>query len=237
MHNKLSIEIYADGSDLKEMVALYNNNLIAGFTTNPSLMRKAGVTDYVEFVKSVMRTIRTVPVSFEVFEDDLVGMERQARILAGFGDNIFVKIPIINTKGESTSYMIGKLLKDGIKVNVTAVFTIQQIDSLIPYIDSRSDLIISIFAGRIADTGVNPNAVVEYALESVCSFRNVRVLWASCREVYNIYEADKIGCHIITVTSDIIKKFCEFSNKDLDEYSLETVKMFYNDAQKSGYVL
>jgi len=237
MVDDLGIEIYADGSDIATMFSLYDDCSVDGFTTNPSLMRKAKVVDYIDFVKNVVGRIKTVPVSFEIFADDLAGMERQARILAGFGDNVYVKIPITNTKGELTSDLIGELLRDGIKVNVTAIFTSNQIDSLVPIIDNESELIISIFAGRMADTGVNPKGLVGYTLESVRSFRGAHVLWASCREVYNIYEADKIGCHIITVTDDVLKKFHAFRGKSLSEYSLETVKAFYDDAKLSGYAL
>ena len=231
----MKIEIYADGSDFKEIISLYKNNkCVSGFTTNPTLMKKANVSDYLEFVKNVTNQIKDLPISFEVFADEIEEMEQQAKILASFGHNIFVKIPITNTRSESTKYLISNLLKENIKINVTAVFTDNQIDELIPYIDSKTEVILSIFAGRIADTGIDPKPIVKNAIQKVS--KNVKVLWASPREVFNIYEADNCGCHIITVTPDLINKL-KLQNKNLTEYSLETVKMFYDDAKSSGYKL
>lgn len=231
----MNIEIYADGSDLSEMIGVYkNSNWVSGFTTNPSLMRKAKVDDYKEFVKSVTDAISDLPVSFEVFADEIPDMERQARILAAFGKNVYVKIPVTNTKGDSTKTLIKTLLDDGIPVNVTAVFTVEQIDGLVPYMTSSTPAILSVFAGRIADTGVDPKPIVAHGVAVMPS--NVKTLWASSREAYNIYEAERIGCHIITVTNDLIGKL-KLHNKDLTQYSLETVKMFYDDAAASGYVL
>ena len=231
----MNIEIYADGSDITEMVTTYNTKkFVTGFTTNPSLMRKAKVDDYLDFVKKVTEQIQDLPISFEVFADDLSEMKRQAKILAGFGNNIFVKIPVTNTKGESTKTLILDLLNEGIKINVTAVFTEAQIDELVPYMDSQTEAVLSIFAGRIADTGINPSPIVRHALTKTT--KNVKVLWASCREVYNIYEADLIGCHIVTASSDLIAKL-SLQGKCLTEYSLETVQMFYDDAAKSKYTL
>jgi transaldolase len=231
----MKIEIYADGSDLSEMIKTYRNNKwVSGFTTNPSLMRKAKVENYLPFVKGVTEVITDLSVSFEVFADDLSEMNRQARILASFGKNVYVKIPVTNTKGESTKSLIKELLEDGIPVNVTAVFTPEQIDELVPYMLGSTPAILSIFAGRIADTGVDPKPIVQHALKIMPS--NVKTLWASSREAYNIYEADRIGCHIITVTTDLMNKI-KLENKDLTQYSLETVKMFYDDAAASGYTL
>lgn len=231
----MKIEIYADGSELSEMIETHRTNKwVSGFTTNPSLMRKANITDYLDFVKRVTDIIKDLPISFEVFADEIPEMGRQARILSKFGFNIFVKIPVTNTKGESTKNLIKELLDDGIPVNVTAVFTKEQIEELIPYMTGSTPAILSIFAGRIADTGVDPKPIIEHALKIVSS--NVKTLWASSREAYNIYEADRIGCHIITVTNDLIKKI-KLQNKDLTQYSLETVKMFYDDAAASGYTL
>lgn len=231
----MKIEIYADGSDLSEMIKTYRNNKwVSGFTTNPSLMRKAKVDNYENFVKSVTDVITDLSVSFEVFADDLSEMERQARTLASFGKNVFVKIPVTNTKGESTKSLIGRLLNDGIPVNVTAVFTCEQIDELISCMGGNTPAILSIFAGRIADTGVDPKPIVQHALRVMPA--NVKTLWASSREAYNIYEADRIGCHIITVTNDLMSKI-KLENKNLTQYSLETVKMFYDDAAASGYSL
>lgn len=231
----MNIEIYADGSDLSEMIGVYKNSKwVSGFTTNPSLMRKAKVGDYKEFVKSVTNAIPDLPVSFEVFADEISDMERQARILAAFGNNVFVKIPVTNTKGDSTKTLIKTLLDDGIPVNVTAVFTVEQVDALVPYMTSSTPAILSVFAGRIADTGVDPKPIVAHGVAVMPS--NVKTLWASSREAYNIYEAERIGCHIITVTNDLMGKL-KLHNKDLTQYSLETVKMFYDDAAASGYVL
>lgn len=231
----MKIKIYADGSDKNEMIQLYKNNkFISGFTTNPSLMRKAGVVNYLEFLQEVTSVIKDVPISFEVFADDLNEMERQADIIASYGSNIFVKIPVTNTKGESTKELIKKLLDKNIKVNITAVMTRKQIKELIPFMKSSTDVILSVFAGRIADTGIDPKSIVKYAIKNKST--NVQVLWASPREVYNVYEADKISCDIITITVDLINKL-SLSNKSLQEYSLDTVKMFYNDARASNYSL
>ena len=231
----MKIQIYADGSDLSEMIKTYRDSKwVTGFTTNPTLMRKAKVENYVEFIQGVTDVIKDLSVSFEVFADDLPEMERQARILASYGNNVSVKIPVTNTKGESTKTLIKTLINDGISVNVTAVFTKDQIDELIPYMSSGTSVILSIFAGRIADTGVDPTPIIKYALEKTSS--NVKVLWASCREVYNIYEADRAGCHIVTVSPDLIAKL-SLQDKCLTQYSLDTVQMFYDDAARSKYVL
>jgi len=230
----MSIEIYADGSSFTEMVSIYNTKkFVTGFTTNPSLMRKEKIDNYISFVEKVTAYIKDLPISFEVFADDLPEMKRQAKLLAGFGKNIFVKIPVTNTRGESTKTLIKSLLEDAIMVNITAVFTIEQIDELIPYLQG-GPVILSIFAGRIADTGIDPKPIINHGINSVPS--NVKILWASPREIYNVYEADQIGCHIITISQDILKKL-ELKNKNLTEYSLETVKMFYDDAKIAGYVL
>ena len=230
----MNIEIYADGSSFTEMVSIYNTKkFVTGFTTNPSLMRKEKIDNYISFVEKVTRYIKDLPISFEVFADDLSEMKRQAKILAGFGKNIFVKIPVTNTSGESTKTLIKSLLEDAIMVNITAVFTIEQIDELIPYLQG-GPVILSIFAGRIADTGIDPKPIIKHGINSVPS--NVKILWASPREIYNVYEADQIGCHIITISQDILKKL-ELKNKNLTEYSLETVKMFYDDAKIAGYIL
>jgi transaldolase len=197
-------------------------------------MRKAGVVNYTDFLKEITDVIKDVPISFEVFADDIDEMEKQANTIASYGSNIFVKIPVTNTKGESTKFLIKKLLDNNIKVNVTAVMTKKQIKDLIPYLQSRTNVILSVFAGRIADTGIDPKPIMKYAIKNISN--NVKVLWASPREVFNIYEADKIGCHIITVTPDLINKLT-LQNKNLKDYSLDTVKMFFNDAKASNYSL
>ena len=231
----MNIEIYADGSDLTDMVNVYHHNkFVKGFTTNPTLMRKAKVGNYLEFVEQVTDVIKDLPVSFEVFADDFHEMERQAKVIASFGQNIFVKIPVTNTKGQSTKQLVKSLLDNNIKVNVTAVFTKEQIDEFCPYLIGKTDVVFSIFSGRIADTGVDPTPIVAHAIQTMPS--NVKVLWASCREVYNIYEADRVGCHIVTASSDLIGKLL-LRGKDLTDYSLETVKMFYDDARQSQYSL
>ena len=230
----MNIKIYADGSDLNKILSIHRQDKwVSGFTTNPTLMKKANVQNYIEFVKSITEHIKDLPISFEVFADDLPEMKRQAKILAGFGNNIFVKIPITNTLGQSTKILIRELLADGININVTAVFSIGQINEIIPYLYGGS-VILSIFAGRIADTGVDPKDIIKYAINSVSN--NVKILWASPREIYNVYEADRLGCHIITVSPDILIKL-KLQNKNLEEYSLETVKMFYDDAKIAGYTL
>lgn len=231
----MNIKIFADGSNIKEIFDLYENNkLVKGFTTNPSLMKKAGVTDYEYFIKEVTSKIKDLSISFEVFADDEKEMIYQANKIASFGKNIHVKIPITNTKGQYTLNVIKSLVKDNIKVNITAVFTQTQINLLKTILPNNKDNIVSIFAGRISDTGRNPIPYIIYAqtiLKNQCE-----ILWASTRHVYNIYEAEQSNCDIITVTPDQIKKL-SLKDKDLSEYSLETVKMFYDDATSSGLIL
>jgi transaldolase len=235
----MKIKIYADGSDYDQIVNIYNNrftNNIHGFTTNPTLMCKAGVSDYLEFAKKVLMVVKESPISFEVFADDFNEMHRQALILSKLAPNVYVKIPVMNTQ-KQTSYNIIRELSDlGVKLNVTAVFTIDQINEIYKCLNPKINSIVSIFGGRIADTGVNPEISIIHAVKNRPS-SNIEVLWASPREVYNIYQADSINCDIITVTPDLIKKFIELQGKDLEEYSLETVKMFYNDACRAGFKL
>jgi transaldolase len=233
------IKIYADGSDPEEMIAAHKDDIsagivISGFTTNPTLMRKSGITNYEQFARQVLQQIPDYPISFEVFADEFPEMERQALKLASLGDNVFVKIPITNTKGEKSHRLIRSLLDQQIKINVTAVFNTGQIHEVLPFIDSETSAVLSIFAGRIADTGRDPKPIVKEALNLATP--NMQVLWASCREIYNVYEAANIGCHIITVPNNLLKKL-SLRNKDLDDYSLETVKMFYDDAQSSKFIL
>jgi len=231
----MTTKIFADGSDIKEIFDLYeNNDLVKGYTTNPSLMKKSGITDYTSFIKEVTSKIKDQSISFEVFADDEEGMLYQSQKIASYGDNIHIKIPITNTKGEYTTNVIDTLVKQGIKVNITAVFTKEHIDTLKTILPQNKNNIVSIFAGRISDTGRNPIPYVKYGIDKLQN--QCEILWASTRHVYNIYEADQIGCDIITVTPDQIKKLNLF-NKDLSEYSLETVQMFYNDAKSSGFTL
>lgn len=232
----MKIKIFADGSKLEQILDIYNNNkLVTGFTTNPSLMRKAGVTDYLPFVKEVTSQVTDLPISFEIFADDYEEMKNQILKLSSLAQNIFVKVPITNTKGEPTYNLCKEMSDMGIKLNVTAIFTQEQIDNLYDSLNPNVESVISIFAGRIADTGVNPVPLMQYAIQNKRSQKH-EILWASTREVYSIYEADRIGCDIITVTPDLIEKLA-LGEKDLKEYSLETVLMFFNDAKNAGYTL
>lgn len=232
----LKIKIFADGADIRGMKEEYQKGLVKGFTTNPTLMKKAGVTDYEEFARAVVEEIKDVPVSFEVLSDDFEDMERQARKIASWGPNIYVKIPITNTKGESSIPLIRKLSHDGLALNITAILTIEQLQELSTALSPESKSIVSVFAGRIADTGLDPAPYVKKAVEIYKSNSRAEVLWASCRELLNIFQAEACGCHIITVTNDILKK-APMVGMDLKELSLETVRMFYRDAQSAGLTL
>jgi transaldolase len=234
--SKLKVKIFADGADEKSIRELYPCAHIKGFTTNPSLMRKAGVDDYERFARNLLEYVREKPLSFEVFSDDFSEMKRQAKIISAWGENVYVKIPITNTRGESAAPLIATLLKDGLKLNITAMLPPKQVDAIRPHFSNKSQAFISIFAGRISDTGADPEPVMRYAVEAFKDFPHTEILWASCRELYNVFMADRTGCHIITVTHDLLKKL-SLLGRDLDEYSLDTVKMFYNDARDSGYVL
>jgi transaldolase len=232
----LSIKIFADGANRDSMLALAANPNIQGFTTNPTLMRQAGITDYETFAYDILREISDRPISFEVFSDDFDEMERQAIKIAGWGDNVNVKIPVTNTAGESTAKLIRRLAADGVKLNVTALMTLAQVRMVAECLEGGPSAIVSVFAGRIADTGRDPVPLMSAALELVRDYPNIELLWASPRELLNILQADAIGCHIITVTHDLLKKLGGLG-KDLNEFSLDTVKMFYNDAQSAGYTL
>jgi transaldolase len=233
----LKIKLFADGADLRSILELNQNPMIKGFTTNPTLMKKAGVQNYSAFAKEVLQHIKDKPISFEVFSDDLSEMERQAKEIASWADNVYVKIPITNTKGISTSPIIKSLSHSNVKVNVTGVFTLDQTLTAAGALQGGAPSVVSIFAGRIADTGINPSPIMASALH-ICAMiePKIELLWASPRELYNIIEADHVGCHIITVAHDILAKLNLF-DKDLTQFSLETVQMFYNDAQKAGYTL
>lgn len=232
----MKIKIYSDGSNFDQMVEIYKtNNLISGFTTNPSLMKKAGVKNYLNFVTEITQAIKDLPISFEIFADEYVEMKEQIFKLSSISHNIYVKVPVSNTKGEPTYELCREMSDLGIKLNVTAVFTKDQIDKLNEYLNPNIDSIISIFCGRIADTGIDPATFIKYALKTKKSDKH-KILWASTREVYNIYEADKIGCDIITISPELINKLSLFG-KDLNEYSIETVRMFYNDAMSLNYKL
>jgi transaldolase len=215
---------------------LYANPLVAGFTTNPTLMRKSGITDYKAFAKEILQQIRDRPVSFEVFADDFPEMERQAAEIASWGENVLVKIPITNTRGEFTGALLRRLARAGIRVNVTALLTLAQVREASECLGDGPPAKVSIFAGRIADTGRDPVPLMAAAVELLRPFPNLELIWASPRELLNIFQADSIGCHIITATSDVLKKLA-LVGKDLSQYSLETVRMFYEDARKAGYAL
>lgn len=234
--NSLNVNIYADGADLNSIRQSKKNPLIKGFTTNPTLMRQAGVTDYEAFAKEAIDIVEGAPLSLEVFSDDFEEMEWQARKIASWGANVNVKIPITNTKGEGAERLVKSLSDDGIICNVTAMFTLTQVEDIVHALNPGTEAIISIFAGRIADTGVDPMPLMREAVAIASARPKASVLWASPREALNIVQANDTGCHIITVTPDLLKKMASF-NKDLGQFSLETVKMFYNDAQASGYQL
>ncbi|MFP5247610.1 MAG: transaldolase [Thermoanaerobaculia bacterium] len=233
----LKIAIYADGADVRDMVAARDAGIVKGFTTNPTLMRKSGVTDYAAFAKDALAATGGMPISFEVFADDFDEMERQAKLIATWGDAVFVKIPVTNTKGESAVELIRRLSAAGVKLNVTAILTLDQVRAVVDALDPNTPAIVSVFAGRIADTGVDPVPLMREAAQICASKPKAELLWASPRELLNIFQADEVGCHIITVTSDILKKFSTMVGKPLDELSLDTVKMFYNDAAAAGFKL
>ena len=232
----LNIKLFADGADINLMKKLYKEGFIKGFTTNPTLMRKDNVTDYERFAKDVLKEIPDLPISFEVFSDEFDIMEKQARKIAKWGNNVNVKIPITNTKGELSTGLIRKLSADGISLNVTAILTIEQVKAVAHVISPSSKTIVSIFAGRIADTGRDPLPMMKEAVAILKPNHNAELLWASSRELLNIFQADCCGCHIITVTIDILKKI-PIIGKSLKELSLDTVKMFYNDALAAGFKL
>jgi len=234
--HELRIKIFADGADKNGMLALAANPLIKGFTTNPTLMRKAGVSDYAGFAKEILAAIREKPVSFEVFSDDFAEMERQARIIASWAPNVYVKIPITNTKSASSFGVVKKLAADGIKLNITAVLTLAQVKNIVLALTANTPAIISVFAGRIADTGTDPVPIMKEAKALLAGHPNIELLWASPRELLNIYDADSAGADIITVTSDILKKLDKIGY-DHTMLSLDTVKMFYEDGRAAGYSL
>lgn len=232
----LKIAVYADGANKDDMVRLYKEGFVKGFTTNPTLMCKAGITDYKAFAQNVLKEIKDMPISFEVFSDDFAEMLRQGEEIGSWGDNVNIKIPITNTKGQPALPLIRQLLDKSLKLNVTAIFTEEQYKGLHEILKPEDDVIVSIFAGRIADTGVDPIPTMQQAVKLYSNLPNAKILWASPRETLNIYQADQAGCHIITATPSLVDKLSAY-NKDLTEFSLETVKMFYNDAQSAGFSL
>jgi transaldolase len=229
-----NIKIFADGADEETMYSMNNSDFIDGLTTNPTLMKQSGITDYVKFCKTILGKIKTKPISFEVFADDFDEMERQAQEIAGWGENIYVKIPVTNTKGETCYELIRKLSHQGIKVNITAVMTEKQVSEIIEHLSKMTPSYISVFAGRIADTGRDPELIMKRSLEIIKKNSCCELIWASPRELLNIIQANNMGCHIITVTEGILKKL-SLLGYGLDSFSLDTVKMFYEDAKKAGY--
>ena len=234
--SKLKIKIFADGANTTDILSLNDKNFINGFTTNPSLMRKAGIKDYEKFAKDILTKITEKNISFEVFADEISEMEEQALKISSWAKNVSVKIPITNTKGKKTKELIRSLCSQKVMCNVTAIFTIKQVEELLEELPKESSAILSIFAGRIADTGLDAKKIIKQAVDLVKDFPNIKILWASPREVYNLFDAEECGCHIITMQPDLINKL-SLLNKDLNEYSLETVKAFYKDALSSSYSL
>lgn len=229
----LKVKIFADGANKAEIMKYSAKPWISGFTTNPTLMHRAGVADYEAFARDILAAIPDRPFSLEVFADEFSEMERQARLIASWGENVYVKIPVTNTQREPSLDLICRLSHSGVKVNVTALMTLAQVRDVSQALSGGAPSYVSVFAGRIADTGIDPVPVMAAAVEMLRAHRGMELIWASPREILNVVQADRIGCHIITITSDILKKF-DLLGKDLTDYSLETVQMFYDDAVKSG---
>jgi transaldolase len=232
----LKIKIFADGADQDNMIEMYNKPFIKGLTTNPTLMKQAGIKDYEYFGKEVLQTITDKPISFEVFSDEFNEMERQALKISNWGKNVFVKIPVTNTRGENSLELIEKLSKNRVKLNITAMTTFEQVEKVVQRLDPQTYNYVSLFAGRVADTGIDPLNIMKKCVNLLKNSPKTELIWASPRELLNIFQANEIGCHVITVTPDILKKL-KLIGKNLDEYSLETVKMFYHDAMEAGYNL
>ena len=232
----LKVKIFADGADKAGMLEMYNKPFIKGLTTNPTLMKKAGIKDYEAYAKDILTSIQVKPISFEVFSDDMEEMERQALKIATWGENVYVKIPVTNTKSVPTYTLVKKLADKGVKLNVTAIMTLDQVRDVVLNLNQEVASYVSVFAGRIADTGVDPLPLMSAAVQITSLNAKAEVIWASPRELLNIFHADSIGCQVITVTNDILKKL-ELVGYDLSNYSLDTVKMFYNDALQAGFSL
>jgi transaldolase len=236
MPRDLRVKLFQDGAEIGAMIAAKNGGGVGGFTTNPTLMRKAGITDYKAFALQAIKAIPDLPISFEVFSDDFGAMERETREIASWGGDTYVKIPITNTKSESSAPLIKKLSGEGFSLNVTAVLTLEQVEEVAAVVNPNARTIVSVFAGRIADTGVDPVPMMRKSVELLKQLPQAELLWASPREVLNVVQAEECGCHIITATPDLIAKVPLFG-KDLKQYSLETVKMFYEDARAAGFKL
>jgi transaldolase len=235
-HDSLGIKVFADGADLEGILRLAADPQIAGFTTNPTLMRKAGVEDYEGFARKVLDHVTDRPISFEVFSDDFDEMRRQALLIGGWGPNVYVKIPVTNTRGESSAALVHELSADGLRLNVTALLSLRQVRTVVEALEPTPGAIVSVFAGRVADTGHDPVPLMAAALELTRLHQKIELLWASPREVLNICQAAAIGCDIITVTHDLLEKLGGLG-RDLEDVSLDTVKMFHNDAAKAGFLL
>ena len=233
---ELKVKIFADGAEKTGMLEMYNNPLISGFTTNPTLMRKAGVKNYKEFALEILAHIKDKPISFEVFSDEFDEMKDQALEISSWGKNVYIKIPITNTRADSSYELVESLSEQGVKINVTAMFTVEQVKAVLPALKNSPGSYISVFAGRIADAGIDPVPIMQESLSLLAEYPKTELIWASPRELYNVVQANEIGCHIITATNDILKKLPSLG-KDLTEFSLDTVKMFYNDAKSVGYTI
>jgi transaldolase len=232
----LKVKIFADGADKAGMMEMYAKPFIKGLTTNPTLMKKAGITDYRAFCKDILATINDKPLSFEVFSDDFSEMERQALEIASWGDNVYVKIPVTNTKQQTCYDLVKRLAAQKVKLNVTALMTLDQVKNVVASLDPNVPSYVSVFAGRVADTGFDPVPMMAESVKILKAAPASELIWASPRELLNIFQADDVGCHVITVTNDILKKL-SLVGYDLDEYSLDTVKMFYKDAVDAGFKL
>jgi transaldolase len=233
---ELNVKLFADGADKDGMLEMYANPIISGFTTNPTLMKAAGIKDYKSFALDILSHINDKPISFEVFSDEFDEMEKQALDIASWAPNVNVKIPITNTKSQSSVDLINNLSEQGVSVNVTAMMTVAQVESVLSGLSKGPGGFVSVFAGRIADAGQDPLPVMTEVVEILDDYKNIELIWASPRELYNVVQADSIGCHIITATNNILKKLPTLG-KDLDRFSLETVQMFYDDATEAGYTL
>lgn len=234
---QLPIKIFADGADLEGIIDLYRKPFIKGLTTNPTLMRKVGITDYETFARSVLESVTNKPISFEVFSDEFPEMRRQALKIRDWQENVYVKIPITNTRGDSAIELIGDLAAEGVKLNVTAILTEEQVKNVAGALEKEVPAVVSVFAGRIADTGVDPIPAMKKSLELISGLPKAELLWASVREVLNIFQAADCGCHIVTVPHDILAKATKLGGLDLGALSLDTVKMFYQDALSAGFNL
>ena len=231
---ELKVKLFADGADKSGILEMDKNPQISGFTTNPTLMKAAGIKDYKAFSLDILSHIKEKPISLEVFSDDFIEMEKQALEIASWANNIYVKIPITNTKSESSLDLINSLSNQGVKLNITAMMTVQQVESILPALSAGKGSYVSVFAGRIADAGGDPLPIMSEVVSMLTDHSNIELIWASPRELYNVIQANDIGCHIITATNDILKKLPTLG-KNLDQFSLETVKMFYDDAKEAGF--